>query len=185
MAILALEEWARANMDYETDIPPYWHAKIVPDVFTAVSGFLWSISYILMAIKGFKDKSYSMPIYCLCLNITWEALYGFVYGPGLINQIVFAQFMVVDILLFYAIVKSGKHQWRHSPLVANNLTWIILGGCALSMWLQLAAAVTFIPYVGRRIVFFTAWPMQLVINIGSIAQILSRGHTAGHSWGIW
>ena len=185
MPFFALEEWAAANAEYEADIPPYWHAKAVPDAFTAVSGVLWSISYILMARRGFQDQSYSMPIYCLCLNITWEFVYGFIYGPGRVNQIVFAQFMIVDLILFYAIARSGKYQWKDSPLIAKNLIWIVLGGCALCMWLQLAIAATFIPTVGRRIVFLTAWPMQVCINIGSIAQILSRGHTAGHSWGIW
>lgn len=185
MSFFALKEWAAANVEYNVDIPPYWHAKAVPDAFTALSGILWSASYILMTMKAFKDKSYAMPIHCLCLNITWEAVFGFVYGPGLINQIVFAQWVIVDIFLFYAIVKSGKHQWRHSPLVQQNLTWIILGGCALCLWLHLSVAATFVPHIGRRVVFFTAWPMQLVINIGSIAQILSRGHTAGHSWSIW
>lgn len=181
----AQKEWAIASAEYEAAQPPYWHAKLVPDAFTAVSGILWSISYILMALRSFKDKSYSMPIYCLCLNITWEGVYGFVYGPGLVNQIVFAQWMIVDLFLLYASVKFGRAQWRHSPLVANNLTWIILAGIAFCLGLHLSVAATFIPSVGRRVVFFTAWPMQVIINVGSIAQIVSRGHTAGHSWGIW
>lgn len=49
-----------------------------------------------------------MPIYCLCLNITWEGVYGFVYGPGLVNQIVFAQWMIVDLFLLYATVEFGR-----------------------------------------------------------------------------
>lgn len=185
MPFFVLEEWAAATADYDAAVPPYWHAKPVPMAFSAVSGVLWSVSYILMAREAFRTKSYAMPIYCLCLNITWEAVYGFVYGPGLVNQIIFAQYMIVDVFLFYAILKSAKHQWRHSPLVAKNLSWIILGGCVICMWLHLSVAATFIPHVGRRVIFFTAWPMQLCISVGSIAQILSRGHTAGHSWGIW
>ena len=185
MKILALEAWALANNEYQVAEPPYWHAKVVPDAFTALSGLLWSVSYILMTVKSFRDKSYSMPIYCLCLNITWEAVYGFVYGPGLVNQIVFAQWMIVDLFLFYATVKFGKQEWQHQPLVARNLLWIILAGCTICLWLHLAVAATFVPHVGRRIVFFTAWPIQVIINIGSIAQILCRGHSAGHSWNIW
>lgn len=185
MKFLALEAWAAANADYESAAPPFWHAKLVPDLFTTLSGILWSVSYVLMTIRSFKDKSYSMPIYCLCLNISWEAVYGFVYGPGLVNQIVFAQWMIIDVFLLYATIKFGKYEWRHQPLIAKNLTWIILAGCLTCLWLHLAVAVTFIPHVGRRVVFFTAWPMQVVINVGSIAQILARGHRAGHSWGIW
>lgn len=69
--------------------------------------------------------------------------------------------------------------------MAKHLTWIILAGCLTCLWLHLALAVNFIPHVGRDVVFFTAWLMQGVINVGSIAQILARGHRAGHSWGMW
>ncbi|EKG10435.1 hypothetical protein MPH_12534 [Macrophomina phaseolina MS6] len=185
MAFFALEEWAQANADYENAVPPHWHAKIVPDIFTAVSGVLWSVSYILMTIQGYKDKSYAMPIYCLCLNITWEFVFGFVYGPGLVNQITFAQFMIVDLFLFHSILKFGPNDWRHQPLVARNLSWIIAVGCAVCLWLHLAVAATFVPLVGRQVVFFTAWPMQLIIGIGCVAQVLARGHDAGQSMAIW
>ncbi|KAL4967237.1 terpene cyclase spyD [Aspergillus stella-maris] len=185
MTILALEAWAAANRDYNNDPGPQWHTKAIPDTFTAVSGLLWSISYILMARQAFKDRSYAMPLHCLCLNITWEAVYGFIYGPGLINQVVFAQWMIVDVVLFYAIIRSAPDAWSQSPLVARHLLGIIVAGCALCLWLHLAVAATFIPFIGRQVVFMTAWPMQLLINVSSIAQLLSRGNTRGHSWGIW
>ena len=185
MTFFKLAEWAAANADYDADVHLYWHAKMVPDAFTASGGIFWSISYILMARKAFSDKSYAMPLHCLCLNITWEAVYGFIYGPGLVNQIVFAQWVVIDIVLFYAIIKSAPYQWSHSPLVARNLTWIIVAGCVFCMWMQLVVASTFIPVIGRQVCFFSAWPMQLAISIGSIAQLLSRGHVKGHSMAIW
>lgn len=185
MKFLALEEWAAANAAYESVDAPYWHVKPVASACTGVSGILWSISYILMATQGFKDKSYSMPIYCLCLNIAWESVYGFVYGPGLVNQIVFAQWMIIDAFLVYSTVKFGKDQWRHSPLVANNLGWIVLFGCIFCTWLHLSIAATFIPAIGRKVVPFTGWSLQAGISIGSFAQLITRGHTKGQSWGIW
>ena len=80
MRFLALEEWAAANEAYNADPTPYYDAKVVPDAFTALSGILWSASYILMANRGFKDQSYSMPIFCLCLNVAWETVFGFIHG---------------------------------------------------------------------------------------------------------
>ncbi|KAJ5186089.1 hypothetical protein N7491_006040 [Penicillium cf. griseofulvum] len=185
MGFFALEEWAAANRDYNDTPAPYWHAKTVPDGFTAISGILWSISYVLMAKRAFQDRSYAMPLHCLCLNITWEAVYGFVYGPGLLNQVVFAQWMIVDAILFYAIIRSAPYAWKQSPLVAQHLVGIIVVGCVVCLWLHLAVAATFIPSIGRQVVFMTAWPMQVLINFSSIAQLLSRGNTLGHSWGIW
>ncbi|KAJ5490656.1 hypothetical protein N7453_011481 [Penicillium expansum] len=128
MGFFAFEEWAAANRNYENTPAPYWHVNSVPNGFTAISGILWSISYILMTKKAFKDRSYAMPLHCLCLNITLEAVYGFVYGPGLLNQLVFAQWMIFDVVLFYAILRSAPYAWRQSPLVAQHLAGIIVVG---------------------------------------------------------
>jgi len=185
MKFFAFEEWAAASAAYDADEPPYWHAKVIPDAFTALSGVLWSASYILMATRGFKNRSYAMPIYSLCLNIAWETVFGFFYGPGLFNQIVFAQWMIIDAFLVYTTIVFGKEQWKRQPLVANNLRWIMLVGYVLSVALHLSIAGTFIPIIGRRVVAFTAWPLQVFISVGSFAQLISRGHTQGHSWGIW
>lgn len=43
MMFLALEAWVAANADHEAAAPPFWHAKLVPDLFTALSGILWSV----------------------------------------------------------------------------------------------------------------------------------------------
>ena len=82
--------------------------------------------------------------------------------------------MVVDVSLLHPIVKFGPNEWRHHPLVARNLSRIIAVGLAVCLWLHLAVASTFVPVVGRHVVFFTTWPLQLVIRIGCVAQMLAR-----------
>lgn len=183
--LFAFEEWEAANTNYAAAEPPVWHAKVVPDVFSAVSGILWSISYILMIRKSFKDRSYSMPLYSLCLNISWETVFGFVYGPGLVNQIIFAQWMIVDVFLVYSTIKYGAFEWRSRPLIANNLGWIITVGVMLGLIVELVAAATFVPIIGRQVVFMTAWPIQITISLGYIAQALDRGNARGQSLSIW
>ena len=76
--------------------------------------------------------------------------------------------MIVDLVLFYAIVKSGRHRWKHPPLVRHILGWIIFGGCELCLWPYLAVTATVIPLIGQRVVFFTTWLMQSIVNIGSV-----------------
>lgn len=70
MKFLALEVWAAAHADYNAAAPSFRHAKLVPDLFNALSGIRRSVSYVLMTILSFKDKSYSISINCLCLNIS-------------------------------------------------------------------------------------------------------------------
>ena len=38
-------------------------------------GGFWMISYSIAIYKGIKEKSYAMPFFSLCLNISWEMLY--------------------------------------------------------------------------------------------------------------
>ena len=185
MKLLALKEWDLANANYAAVEPPFWHAKAVPDAFSALSGILWSVSYILMIRRSYREKTYSMPLYSLCLNISWETVFGFVYGPGLVNQIIFAQWMIVDVFLVHATIKFGAHEWRERPLIAKNLGWIIAAGISLGLVMELMAAATFVPLIGRQVVFMTAWPIQITISLGYIAQLLDRGDRRGQSWGIW
>ena len=67
-----------------------------------------------------------MPIICLCLNVAWETVFGFIYGPGLLNQVVFAQWMIADAFLVYTRVNYGKHQWKEHPMIANSLGLILI-----------------------------------------------------------
>ena len=44
-------------------------------VLRLMCGGFWMISYSIAIYKGIKDKSYAMPFFALCLNISWEILY--------------------------------------------------------------------------------------------------------------
>lgn len=164
---------------------PNGHVMPVSDAFSAACGLLWIASYILLTRQAFKDHSYGMPIYALCLNITCEITWGFVYGIDPFNTILFALWASVDLFLFYATIKYGKHEWRHAPLVADHLALVCVVMSALGMWMQLAFASEAIPVIGRKVVFYSSWPLQIVIGVGSIEQIVSRSSVRGHSLPIW
>ena len=50
---------------------------------------------------------------------------------------------------------------------------------------HLAFAAVLVPYIGQRVVFYSAWALQVVLSSGSIGQLMSRGHSKGRSWSIW
>ena len=44
------------------------------DVVTAtvvLSGIAWTITYVALVYRGFKDRTYGMPLAALALNISW------------------------------------------------------------------------------------------------------------------
>lgn len=179
------EEWERLRLVAVDWKPPNGHVMPITDALSAACGILWAVSYVLLTLRAFKDRSYGMPIFALCLNITWELTYSFIYPPDPFNALFFALEAVVDVFLFVATVRYGKHEWKHSPLVANNLALILVFSAGVAAWMQLALASELIPVIGRQVVFYSSWPLQIVLGLGSITQILSRQSTRGHSIHIW
>ncbi len=41
-----------------------------------ISGISWTLVYIALIYKGFKDKDCGMPLFALTLNFAWELIYG-------------------------------------------------------------------------------------------------------------
>ncbi|KAK6008856.1 hypothetical protein QM012_000759 [Aureobasidium pullulans] len=178
-------EWNELRVVAENWQPPNTHVMPISNALSAVCGILWATSYILLTIRAFKDRSYGMPIFALCLNVTWELIYSFIYPPDIFNAVFFALEAIVDVVLFVATARYGKHEWKDSPLIANHLPSIVVICAFLCAWMQLALASELIPVIGRQVVFFTSWPLQIVLGAGSIAQIMTRDSTRGHSIHIW
>lgn len=178
-------EWEQYRVVAENWQPPNDFVMPISNALSAVCGILWATSYVLLTIRAFNDKSYGMPIFALCLNMTWELIYSFIYPPDSFNAVFFALEAVVDVVLFVATARYGKHEWKHSPLIANHLPSICITSALLCAWMQLALASELIPVIGRQVVFFTSWPLQIVLGVGSIAQIMTRNSTRGHSIHIW
>lgn len=55
------------------------------DIFGYTCFFLalifWLASYLGIIWRGFKDRSYGMPLVALGTNISWECVFSFVYPP--------------------------------------------------------------------------------------------------------
>ena len=45
-------------------------------ILVGISGVTWTIVYIELIRRGFKEKACGMPLFALTLNFAWELLYG-------------------------------------------------------------------------------------------------------------
>ncbi|MBO3443209.1 hypothetical protein [Clostridium sp. CCUG 7971] len=48
-------------------------------ILQGLSGLFWIITYILIIKKSVKDKTYGMPFLAICLNLSWEFVFAFIY----------------------------------------------------------------------------------------------------------
>lgn len=96
--------------------------------------------------------------------------------------VAFVPWLAIDVGIIYTTWKFGPEEWKNSPLVARNLRWILLLGIAITT----GAFWAFIKTVGiDPASFYLGYSDQFLISCTSLVQILRRGSTAGHSWGIW
>ena len=74
-------------------------------------GMFWILTYIFIISKGFKDKTYGMPLIALCANISWEFIYSFIFPhtpPQLfINYLWFG----LDVIIVIQFLKYSKNEF--------------------------------------------------------------------------
>ncbi len=46
------------------------------NILVSISGITWTIVYIELIRKGFKEKACGMPLFALTLNLAWELIYA-------------------------------------------------------------------------------------------------------------
>jgi paspaline synthase len=95
----------------------------------------------------------------------------------------FSPWIIIDLVIIYTTVRFGPEQWKHSPLVANNLAVILGVGTVLSFVMHWALVESFPS--SDEAAFWSGFGSQLLLGVASVAQLMSRDNTSGHSWSIW
>jgi hypothetical protein len=55
---------------------------------TKYAGYgLWSAAYIFFIVRGYKDKSYGVPLISVCLNFTWELYFAVLCRPKVLDHL--------------------------------------------------------------------------------------------------
>ena len=86
-----------------------------------MGGLFWSATYILIIKRGFKDKTFGMPMATLCANISWEVIFTFItphdppqlyvnYIGFALDAIIVMQFLFVSIFVFDIIYLIGIYR---------------------------------------------------------------------------
>jgi hypothetical protein len=79
-----------------------------------LSGICWSIVYIELIRKGFKDKTYGMPLFALGLNFAWEIIYSvdsLVLNPASVQGVVNLIWAALDAVIVYTFFKYGRRDF--------------------------------------------------------------------------
>jgi hypothetical protein len=78
-------------------------------------GISWSIVYVDIINRGFKDKTYGMPLFALAFNIAWEFIYGFLVGQDFsLQKAVNITWFILDAIIIYTYFKFGRKEFSIS-----------------------------------------------------------------------
>lgn len=140
-----------------------------------VGGIFWSLTYILIIRRGFIDKTYGIPLAALCANISWEAIFSFIYPhspPQLyINYIWF----FLDVIIVLQFLKYGKSEFPRFSIRQFYVTFLM--ALTTAFFLVLFITYQFNDFDGA----YSAFGQNLMMSILFITMLLSRNDHRGQS----
>jgi hypothetical protein len=146
---------------------------------TLLSGICWTIVYLKSIHIGVKDKTYSMPLFALALNIGWEGLYSY---TGLRSNSANVQswinliWFLFDILIVYTYFKYGKAEFSKYAPGKFFIPWSFL-----IFFMAFVLQYSFLREFDNLGPIYSAFIQNLIMSVLYINMLVSRGNTKGQS----
>jgi len=145
-------------------------------IISVIGGIFWILTYVFIISKGFKDKTFGMPLIALCANISWEFIFSFVfpYGPpqSYINYLWFG----LDTIVVAQFLKYGKNEFlRWRPSSKLHELFIVLLTSEFSI--ILVGSIIIGDFRG----IYSAFGQNLVMSILFIIMLFKRNSLRGQS----
>ncbi|KAI8915370.1 hypothetical protein DFJ77DRAFT_365616 [Powellomyces hirtus] len=142
-------------------------------------GAMWVTCYVAMAFKNYKDKSYGMPMLCLCLNLSWEFIMTVIH-PVIIPDVWYASVLWVlfDLILLYQTYIYAPNEFRDQPFLQKRTTFMIVAGIAAG----LPGIIFFLDYAHDvRLGLLAGLVLNTALAISYVAMLISRKSSRGQS----
>lgn len=145
-----------------------------------LSGIAWTLTYIVIIYRGFKDKTTGMPLIALGLNFSWEFLYSFIFPANDKVQL----FINIVWFLFDVVIVVQKFLYGHDEYELNlkglgkKLFYpslvVSLIVCFLAVYF---AAIEWKDYKG----LYSAFIMNILMSVAFISMLTKREDIKGQS----
>ena len=154
-------------------------------ILQGLSGLFWTITYILIINKSVKDKTYGMPFLAMCLNLSWEFVFAFIYKTDIFHQIVCLIWYVLDLIIACAFFKYGYKDFKKKYSL-NKISFLVLIVFTLisSFIFMILAPLDFgILFDGDilQTAGFIAYFQNLLMSILFVLMFLERRNLKGQS----
>lgn len=170
--------------------------------------YTWALTYVALIYRGFKDRSYGMPIVPLALNLTWELVFAYAIPPygsadaglipygGLKAQMIFTIWAILDLVILYTYFRYGfKYFEKPYNLTRGQWTGFTVALLIFSAFVMYTGGMFFWQFEeyfhhdqieGAKLIAFV---QNAIMSISFIAMFHARGNTDGQSftiaWAKW
>jgi hypothetical protein len=158
-------------------------SPLLENGLTLISGICWSIVYLDLINRGFKDKTYGMPFFALTFNLAWECIFAFVATAGgafTLQRIVNIVWFCLDVVIGYTYVRYGRREFSKSV----DQKWF-------APWSALALVASFVVIYSTTLEFgdlwgarYTAFAQNLMMSVLFITMLVRRNSVEGQSMTI-
>jgi len=140
-----------------------------------VSGIFWSAAYILIIRRGFKDKTFGIPLIALCANISWETIFAFITphdAPQLYTNYVWFS---LDVIIVFQFLRYGRAEFLGLSKIVFYCMFIL--GIAVASSAILSVNAEF----GDTDGVYAAFGQNLMMSVLFVWMLYTRGDLRGQS----
>jgi hypothetical protein len=146
----------------------------------------WTVCYVVIFIKCWREKTYGFPIANVALNLGWETVFAFrLLGP--LPRFYFPLqwghllWVTIDLANVFLIVKFGRAR-QNSAVTRRFFGLVVIGGFALAM----PASFMFMRYTGDVMGVASAMIIDVVMAALFLSLYANRADLNGLSYaGAW
>ncbi|QNA46552.1 transmembrane-type terpene cyclase [Lacibacter sediminis] len=155
-------------------------STVITLLILATLGISWTIVYLLIIYRSFKDKMCGMPAIVLAFNMFWEFLYSFVFlNQGQEIQIwVNRVWFFFDVVIFTSFILYGARAWQET----NRRFFIPF------VLFTLISAFSFLYLMqldfGEKAITYSAFLINVFMSASFIDLLLKQQDLRGQSFGI-
>ncbi len=143
-----------------------------------VGGLFWSATYVLIIRRGFKDKTFGMPMAALCANISWEAIFAFVTPHGAPQLYVNYVWFGLDAVIVMQFLKYGRKEF---PSISRWQFYVVF---ALGLSVAVPMILTVNYEMDDSAGAYAAFGQNLMMSVLFVTMMMNRKGIEGQSFYI-
>ncbi|WP_458747319.1 transmembrane-type terpene cyclase [Candidatus Nitrosocosmicus sp. T] len=140
-------------------------------VILLAGGIFWILTYIFIISKGYKDKTYGMPLFALCANISWEFIYSFVLPHSPPQLYINYLWFVLDVVIVFQFFKYYKNEFPNIQSLKLYAVFLVALSSAFSIILLGGT------FLGDDDGVYAAFGQNLLMSMLFVVMFFKRGNT--------